>query len=634
MEKKLITEIRRIHKMMGIQQNLLVEGVTPKISDFIKGFFKEFQPITSGKNFEIGGITVNKSEYEKIKNAITDPKKYFNNLSSDSKKLIARIIGNNQNYVENLYTELVSDILKKEKKTEENLIKGIMNDMEKNNRDLQESLEALFEDDFVAEVLFNKFRKKREDIILQRFEPTKSLVKPKKELDSGIKSKIQSAVKTDDLKSSEDLTRFRKFLASNKTIFNVFRRLGNDIYIKFEKKVLDKIKKDELFIQKIFEDIIRTSNKLQGGMSANVDEIVIELRDISQKIKTISDENKADWDSLVEEFRVQMKEQNLTQNAEQEFDNFFKNLKENNPFRENATITEKSWALREWLNTSTSNTTESLLKLRFLLSKQYKKALDAIGDLISRIPLFLMTASPKSFKEFSQYFTEYGALKGFWKLYQHLWLATKIGMPVFYAVYDVIVNLWKLRFTKTKGEEGKYDDAFDEFGKRYLQHLGKEYKWRGSDEFTVGSVIAGILAPGHLVGKDLLDWFTKKTAKIESGEARPEITAEEMFEIAKKNGVTLTDEVKNKLKQQIEDFKKVPEGSQKEWLENQVKNVENKVENVKSQAETQVNNIEGSETGCKLFLKTKGKEMKSYLNGICLATDGTEYEWDGTKYNG
>ena len=57
-----------------------------------------------------------------------------------------------------------------------------------------------------------------------------------------------------------------------------------------------------------------------------------------------------------------------------------------------------------------------------------------------------------------------------------------------------------------------------------------------------------------------------------------------------------------------------------------------KIENVKSQAENVLNKIEGSEAGCKAFLVTKGKDMESYLNEICLATDGTKYEWDGTKY--
>lgn len=634
MEENLIIEIQRIHKIMGVPQKLLVEGgVTPTVIDFIKGFFKEVKIKQGPKNtFEVGGSTLSKSEYNSIKDAINDPQTYFDNLPLSSKKIISNIIGQNQSYVDDLYGEIVKDILTQKNLTEEGLIKGIMKEMKDNNRTLEDELKILFNDDFLADLFYSKFQKLKNDVLQKKYKPTETLVQTKKELGSGLKTKIKKAADTGDIQGSKDLNRFKKFLASNKTIFNVFRRACNDLYIKFEKKTLDKVKQDETFIQQIYGDIVRTSDKIVGGTKPNVDEIVIELRDISQKLKRISDENQSDFEKLVDEFQTQMKEKNLGPSSDAEFNEFFTNLKQYNPFRENSTTTEKSWALREWLNTSTSNTFESILNLRFLISKQYEKCFQAIGDLISRIPLFLLTSSPKSFKEFSQYFTEYGALKGFWKLYQHLWLATKIGMPVFYALYDVVVNLMKLRFTKTEGEEGKFKDAFDEFWGRYFQQLGQEYKWRGSDEFSVGSVIAGILAPGHLVGKDLIDWFTKKTAKIESGKARPEITAQDMFNIAREKGVILSKEAEESLKEQLEEFKQISTEKQKEWLENKVKEVENKFENVKSQAENVLNKIEGSEAGCKAFLVTKGKDMKSYLNEICIATDGTKYEWDGTKY--
>jgi hypothetical protein len=290
MKKVLLTEINRNLTLMGVKKILVENTIFTQFIDLLDDFFeKNVKRIPGVTNeVEVAGIRVLNSTLNKLKNVINNPS-LFDTLDDASKKLLARIASQSEEYVDDIYKKVFTDITKRLSISEENLYALILKET---SPPISKSLPLVLKemsgdsDVFIPTVLYRKMAKKLREFNNKNF--VEEIPKPRVMANDDLAGKLRN-VDVDAKLKSPDLSQLKYQLASNKTMFNVVRSGINRSLIKYESDVLG----EQEFIQTIYNDLIRTAKKLTQSMTvsdANV--ITTELRNTAQKIQSMPRERK------------------------------------------------------------------------------------------------------------------------------------------------------------------------------------------------------------------------------------------------------------------------------------------------------------------------------------------------------
>ena len=360
---------------------------------------------------------------------------------------------------------------------------------------------------------------------------------PNKESIGSIIRKTGKNIQT--LKASDDLKWLNKKVASNISILNTVRPAINDCLIRYEQRTLTNVQK----IENIFEDIIRTTKKYKGGdlKSLTSDVVSTELRDISQKISRIQGIFQADKTLLYNEIELSLLK-NIGEEGKDKIPVIMKEMRRVDPFRatlyEGETRLSRSYFFTFLDNTATQQTLYNVGRIiKSIFTGKWGELLSEIKQLTTRVSTFLATGSPKTWEEIFKYFDDYGLGRGLWKLYQHVWFATHVGLPLAMATWHTLENMFLLATSKWFGDEkGTPEKDFtDNLKNDFLsQYTGYPLGLGNNDDINAATIAIGFLAPGHIFLDDIVNWAGIKLNQLERGELRPENTPKEVFKILTK----------------------------------------------------------------------------------------------------
>jgi hypothetical protein len=521
MKKDILHEVYRIQELIGIQKNIIKENKYIKfLSDIIKDFIatstKTIPRVTD--EVMVGSIQVKKRFLDDIVDILNDPQLY-ETLSDVEKTLFARIVSQSPEIVNDIYKKVFDEFVDSTDATEKQLINKIAREY-KDGKQISQILKEMtgVDDPFIPTLLTKKIYDKVKDIATGKFVEE---VKPKSKAGDDISQVIKKVAKdpkTIDSNSTENINWINKFLSSRKTVFNLVRRSANSALLRYEKKLLG----NEQFIQKTFQDILQTINKINGQLKGNVtkidDKIITELRNTASKIKVIQDTYKVDVDALYKEIEDNLYDNVTDEKTKELLPEFMKKLKEVDPFAVGS-WEEKSYWLKFLNNTSTQLTINNIGRILKNVALLKKEVWGELFQLLSRVPMFLLTGVPKTLTDFQSYFVKYGDVRGFKHLVKDMWLATHIGLPLSIAVVQTIYNFLLLSFTPISGvpRETVWNDYITNLNNTFLN----QYKFKNGDEPNLLSIAYGLLTPGHFIGLDVWNWFAGFSGRVERGEARP-----------------------------------------------------------------------------------------------------------------
>jgi len=173
MNKKIITELNRNLEIMGMAPLLLIEStIFDEIISLAKPIFTtaaEKFSVSKGKNIFIGTEEVSKELFKKFQKVINNPSKLVNLTSRELSKLY-RILATDETFVNQVYQKGVRDFMKRYPQyTEKDIVKRVMSYAKDNNKTIKQSLDYIFNDEFLVTVLTDKYVKKIDDLKLNRF---------------------------------------------------------------------------------------------------------------------------------------------------------------------------------------------------------------------------------------------------------------------------------------------------------------------------------------------------------------------------------------------------------------------------------------------------------------------------------
>jgi hypothetical protein len=615
---------------MGVGRKILTENTyVTMFSDLLKPFLMSSKKAIKGaaNKVMVGNFEVLKSSFDDFLRAIDNPATY-DLLTSAEKKLFGEIVAQNTKIVDDVYKALVTDFMKKSgnKGTEKALISVISDELEsgKTIREILTEMDEGIEDIFKNEVVANKIMGKVRELRLNKFTTeVESLVKPSTALQPTIK-KVGKKIAT--LSPSDDLKWLNRVLASNKTLVNILRPLINDSLIKYEQKTIKSAEEIEKTIENVFQDILRTTNKVAGNLkNIDTDKIITELRNTAQKIDIIQETFEADKSALYDEIEKALIE-NMDEASKIKIPKIMENMRKADPFRgleEGEKWHSRSYVLNFLDNTATQQTLYNVGRIMrnvFRKSKWGKLAED-IQLLISRIPGLLVTGAPKTWREILSYFNDIGPKKGLWLLTKHLWFATHIGLPLTMAAFHTLQNVVLLMTSPIFGIEK------DTIEKDYMDNLKNDFlsQYQGyplgignddfDDDINAATIAIGAIAPGHIFLDDVAKWIGGKLDKAERGELRPEATPAELarlfvkYKISKPIQQKLTEAANSKTVQEAEEI-----------IKNATETVNNTVDKVKEKTDNTIEKV-----------KEKTQEI-SIVDDIkpaapCLFTDSSAGGW-------
>jgi transcriptional regulator NrdR family protein len=574
MKKDILYEVYRIQELIGIQKNIIkenkyVEFLSDMIKDFIAVSKKTIPNVTD--EVMVGTIQVEKRILDEIIDVLDDPQLY-EYLSNVEKTIFARIAAQSPEIVDDIYKRVFTEFVNNtDNVTEKSLINKIAKEYNDGKQISQIIKEMSGSDDpFVPTLLTKKIFGKVNDLKLNKFVEE---VKPKPKVGDDISKvikKIAKDPKTIDLTGVQNINWINRFLSSRKSVFNVVRRSANSALLRYEKKLLG----NEEFIQRTFQDILQTINKINSQLKGDIskidnNKILTELRSAASKIKVIQDTYKTDIDALYKEIEESLSENVTDTKTKELLPEFMKKLKEVDPFALGS-WEQKSYALK-FLNTTatqqTINNIGRIFKNTVLLKKEVWVE---IKQLLSRVPAFLLTGAPKTIGDMQSYFVKYGDVRGIGELTKDIWLASHIGLPLSLAAVDTIYNLILLSFTPISGvpRETIWNDYVtnleDDFFNQYKGMTG----FYDNDKMNLLTIAYGLLSPGHFIAKDVWSWIAEIGGKIETEQMRPttEIPKQlqdvfDKYKIPKSTQDSMLNAIKNaptaeEAKKMVEDFAK------------------------------------------------------------------------------
>ena len=602
MNKKIIYEIYRQQDIMGVGRKILTENTyVTMFSDLLKPFLMSSKKAIKGaaNKVMVGNFEVLKSSFDDFLRAIDNPVTY-DLLTSAEKKLFGEIVAQNTKIVDDVYKALVTNFMKKSgnKGTEKALISVISDELEsgKTIREILTEMDEGIEDIFKNEVVANKIIGKVRELRLNKFTTeVQSLVKPSTALQPTIQ-KVGKKIAT--LSPSDDLKWLNRKLASNITLTNILRPMINDSLIKYTQKTIKSAEKIEDTIENIFQDILRTTNKVSGDLrNINIDEIITELRNTAQKIDIIQETFEADKSALYDEIEKALME-NIDETSKIKIPEIMKTMRKEDPFRvleEGEKWYSRSYVLEFLDNTATQQTLYNVGRIirNIFRKSKWGELVKDIQLLISRIPALLLTGSPKTWGEVLKYFGDIGPKKGLVLFGKHLWFATHIGLPLMMATFHTLENLFLLMTSPIFGiEKGTLKkDYMDNIKNDFLsQYRGYPFGI-GNDDFdddiNVATVVIGLLSPGHVFLDDVAKWVGNKLDSAERGELRPDATPAEVvrlfvkYKISKPLQEKLREAVKSKTVKEAEQIIKDATESVSSNAEKAKETIDNTVEKVK-----------------------------------------------------
>ena len=388
------------------------------------------------------------------------------------------------------------------------------------------------EDVFLNAILFKKISQKINSVRSKNFVPeVEFTVNNSNSIDSIIQ---KSGKKIPNLEPSEDLKWLNSFFSSNKTVLNFFRKFINNELIKYQEKT--KITSEKVDI--IFKDLLRTTKKINADyQNINKDEIATELRNTAQKISIIQEMYSADKKQLYDEIERVLLD-NVDESGKEKIPKLMEKLRDADPFRplkEGERWISRSYAFQFLDNTATSQTLYNVGRIiKNGLTRNWSEFGKELKLLFSRIPSFLLTGSPKTWRDVDMYFDEIGPTKGLIRLTKDIWWATHVGLPLTIAAWNVLQNLYYLFFTPDKGEEkGTVEaDVLDELGDAFLsQYQGYPFGFGDKNDINTLTVVLGLLSPGHFFLDDVWNWVGGKGDEAEEGKLRPNMTPQELINL-------------------------------------------------------------------------------------------------------
>jgi hypothetical protein len=172
MNKKIIYEIYRQQQLMGVDKKILKENKYVELgSDLIKSFFNTSKKAIKDvvDDVMVGGVRVKKQVLDDIIAVLDDPS-LFNALSKGEKEIFGQIVSQNQGLVDDIYEQLMSEVMSSTSKSEKGLVEFISNRIQ-NGQKISDVLTDLNgeEDVFLNEVLIQKFAQKIRDLKTDKF---------------------------------------------------------------------------------------------------------------------------------------------------------------------------------------------------------------------------------------------------------------------------------------------------------------------------------------------------------------------------------------------------------------------------------------------------------------------------------
>ena len=639
MKKDLLNEVYRIQELIGVKKNILTETNNPIVkflSDLGKDFITKSRRTIQGVADEVlvGSVPVEKRVLNDILEVLEDPS-LFDAMSNVEKTMFGRILAQSDEIVNDSYKKLFGEFINRQNISEKQLLSKIndelIGDQFNPAKSISEILNDMYGNDpFVTTLLTRKLYDKITAFRAGNFVEELTLkAKAGDEIAQVIK---KTGKKLPSLTPSDDINWLNKFASSNVTVFNLIRRSINSALLRYEKKLLG----NEEFIQKTFQDILRTTNKINDKLKGKVsdidsNELLTELRSISSKIKVIQDTFKTDIDALYKEIEEALKTNISDPEIKEMIPEFVEKLKKVDPFAKGS-MEEKSYALKFLNNTATQQTTNNIGRIIKNIFVNRKEILTEVKQLASRLPAFLITGAPKTLDDIQGYFIKYGDVRGFVKLTKDIWLATHVGVPLTWATVHTIYNLLLLGFTSALGIER--GTTWNDFVTNLEDDFLDQYKGlRGvydEDEMNLATIAWGLL-PGHMYGADFVSWLKEKADAAEKGELRPdEDIPEKLQKILDNNNIPKN--VQETLKKEIQT---APSEEEAEKMVNDA---------IKKSKEG-LTKIENSELGFKVFIKTTWIENgKSQLHGnetytksgdiYTITQDGQpyNYKWNGKTF--
>lgn len=530
MKKDILYEIYRIQELIGIQKNIIKEN---KYINFLSDMIKDFI-VTSKKaipnvadEIMVGTIQIEKRIFDEIIEALNNPQLY-DVLGNAEKTIFARIVAQSPEIVDDIYKRIVTEFLNNvDDATEKSLITKIAKEYNEGNKQISQIIKERFmegsDDPFVPTLLTKKIFGKVNDLQLNKFVEE---VKPKPKIGDDISKVVRKVAKdpiTMDLTNVPNINWINKFLSSRKTVFNTVRRSANSALLRYEKKLLG----NEEFIQRTFQDILKTINKVNGQLKGDIKlidntKILTELRSSASKIKVIQDTYKTDIEALYKEIEEALSESVTDGKTKELIPDFMKKLKEVDPFAIGS-WEQKSYALKFLNNTATQQTLNNIGRIGKNALQWKKQVWTEIGQLLSRVPMFLLTGAPKTLGDMQSYFVKYGDVRGAVELTKDIWLASHIGLPVTLATVHMVYNFLQLLYSPISGvpRETIGNDFSINLEKDFLnQYKGITFIYE-KDEMNLLTIAYGLLSPGHIIGIDVFSWIAEITGKVERGEQRP-----------------------------------------------------------------------------------------------------------------
>ena len=527
MKKDILYEVYRIQDLIGIQKTILKENkYIDLLSDMIEDFIVKSKRAIPNVTDEImvGAIQVEKRIFDNIVEVLDNPQ-FYDVLTDVEKTMFARIVAQSPEIVDNIYKKLFTEFVNNtDNVTEKSLISKIAqeyNDGKQISQIIKEMSGS--NDPFVPTLLTRKIFEKVNDLNLNKFvEEIKPTPKPGDEISKVIK-KVAKDPKTQELDNIKNISWVNRFLSSRKTVFNLVRRTTNSALLRYEKKLLG----NEEFIKRTFQDILQTTNKINNKLQGDIskidnNEIITELRSTASKIKVIQDTYKTDIDALYKEIEDSLSDNVTDVKTKELIPEFMKKLKEVDPFALGS-WEQKSWALKFLNTTSTQQTMNNIGRLLKNAVSVKKEVWTELKQLISRLPALLTTGAPKTIGDMQSYFVKYGDVKGITKLTKDIWLASHIGLPLSMALVDTVYNFLLLAVTPISGvpRETLWNDYITNLQDDFLDNYKGLPFIYDEAEMNLLTIAYGLIAPGHFLASDVIDWIKEITGKVERGEQRP-----------------------------------------------------------------------------------------------------------------
>lgn len=415
MDKKILIEIARIHEMMGVKKELLLENGKPifkKISRLIDDLFTSKKPIKSTINkqmLDIDGVEVSPSDYQKIRNVLINPDKY-DNLTLPLKKILGKIISKDEYLTNYLYQDFFQNVLDNGNfKNEMEIYQSLANYMKTTNQNLETAMNSLGgnNDELINEVLISKVQKKLLDLKSNKF-----VAEVSKKIDGQVNNYVagieNSMLKVEKVKP---YWAARKPLAWNKTVDIIHAWLRKR---KSWEDTLDQ--KSQEIIDLVGGLAYEYSQKKEVKNAADF------VKDIQTRILTLQEKGSSeipDFEEVYNSIEKKLKSSGVNQ---VDLTKIMKDLREG-----------KAWDVVQKLEPSRGDIITDFF-VNSTGNAMLKELRNNKSEFFSRIGKYMSVGIFKTAQEIKDHIRLKGIVKGSAETYIYMMISSKVILPIFYGI--------------------------------------------------------------------------------------------------------------------------------------------------------------------------------------------------------